>query len=400
MKLALLLVCLAFAALPLTGQTPTASPVDERGSAPFGSSLKKYENKDWREQDEGVVRVDASLVVNNVLVKGPNGDPITTLKKEDFAIAEDGEPQDIDVFFNSKDKPSPRSIVLMIGNGTAFELPNLERNIRAAKLLIDDLGPEDRVAIVTTDLKLRANFTNDKTLLESALDSIAQEKKWVSTTTLASLMAILNEKSAEANGRPIIVVQGAMSEIFAVKTGDDSLWNSRPFAQRFVKRYLVFTDIENAVMASNVTIYNVVTTPQILGRPHKEQVKTAYSLIREYGNFVVQHSKFSPAQFGVSRESWLSRLQKMLESDAIKLFSEHQRAMTRLADISGGTSYFVENPEDADTAYRKISEGTKSRYTIGYYPKGQDSRGKIRRVSITIKGHPEYTVTTRPSYVR
>ena len=400
MKRLLLLVCLAFVAVAVTGQTPAPSPADERESAPFGSSLKKYENKDWREQEEEAVRVDASLVVNDVLVKGPNGVPITTLKKEDFAVTEDSEPQNIEVFSSADGKPYPRSIVLMIGNDPAFESPNLERNIRAAKLLIDDLTAEDRLAIVTTDLKLRANFTNDKTLLRSALDSIVKDKKWVPTATFASLMAILNEKSAEATGRPIVVVQGAISEIFTVKTGDDTLWNSRPEAQRFIKRYLVFTDIEKEVMGSNVAIYNVITTPRVLDRPRKEQVKTVHSLIREYGNFVVQHSKFLPAQFGVPRESWLSRLQKMLESDAIKLFSEHQRAMNKLADISGGASYFVEKPDDADLAYRKISEVTKSRYTIGYYPKDQDSRGKIRRISITIKGHPEYTVTTRPGYSR
>ena len=410
MKRAFFVIWFAVAASHLMGQTPVASPAgDKPNPAPFGSSLKKYENKDWRKEgdDNETIRVETALVINDVLVTAPDGSLITSLKKEDLIVKDDGEPQDIELFLSEASKPVPRAIVLIMGILNAFDWSNYERKVRAAKQIVDDLGPNDEMAIVANDLRLLTDFTNDKTRLKDALDVIAKKNDWASFTVFGTLMAVVNEKFKARSARPIIIVQGAVSEIFEVKTDDDSFWNSSPFAQQFVKRYLEFTDIENAVKRSNVSLYNVITTPQIFGRPRKEQLTTIKPLIREnsifwydrYLKFRLTQPPFIPGVHHISKERNVEEMQKRLPDKSILFFSEHQRAMTRLADISGGASYFVEKPEDADAVYKKLSQTIKSRYTIGYYPKTSGTRGKPRSISITVKDHPEYTVTTRTSYI-
>ena len=399
-----------FSAIPLLGQTPVASPASERaGSAPFGSSLKKYENKDWRKEadDNETIRVETALVVNDVLVNAPDGSPITTLKKEDLTVKDDGEQQEIELFLSEASKPIPRSIVLIMGILNPSDWSNYERKVRAAKLIVDDLGQNDEMAIVTNDLRLLTDFTNDKIRLKDSLDVIAQRTDWLSFTVFGTLMATLNEKFKEKNGRrPIVIVQGAISEIFTIKTDYDSFWNSSPFAQQFVKRYLEFADVESAVKQSKASFYNVITTPQILGRPRKEQLKAIQPLIRESSLFLydryfkvrLTQPPFIPGVHNVSRERHVEMMQKRPDKVILGI-SEHQRAMTRLADISGGASYFVEKPEDADAAYKKLSQTIRSRYTIGYQPKTPGTPGKPRSIAITVKDHPEYTVTTRKIYI-
>src|SRR5437588_7528491 len=165
----------------LFGQTPSVLPTPTQSAPPemprtrnFGSSLKRYGKKEPKkpqttnnEQDDDVVRVSTDLVVNNVLVTNQKGSVILGLQKEDFVVTEDGAAQTIQMFAPGESATVPRSVVLMMG---AVDLgPLQEKSIQAAKVLVDKLAPQDKMAIVTTDdLKLRFNFTNDKTLLKRA----------------------------------------------------------------------------------------------------------------------------------------------------------------------------------------------------------------------------------------
>ncbi len=192
MKLHLIIVLfLTFASVSF-GQTPSASPtpppqsvsLEKTKTKIFGSSLKKYEKKEQRyfqgnrksdeSDDSETIRIKTDLVVNDVLVTDQNGKMITDLKKDDFVVTENGAPQTIEMFSAGENTSVPRSIVLIIDCG-APQAPYLKTSIQAAKLLVDKLSPNDKMAIVTVDVKLRTDFTQDKILLKKTLDSL--EKK-------------------------------------------------------------------------------------------------------------------------------------------------------------------------------------------------------------------------------
>ena len=73
--------------------------------------------------------------------------------------------------------------------------------------------------------------------------------------------------------------------------------------------------------------------------------------------------------------------------------------MVETAVLSGGYADFLEKPEDAEKFFADIFQTVENRYVIGYYPKNLKRAGKRRNVKIEVKGHLEYIVIGRKSYI-
>jgi VWFA-related protein len=153
-------------------------------------------------ESQDVVRITTNLVQVDVVVT-KDGKPVTDLQAEDFEIFEDGKPQAITSFSyvsnvtsanaatvvssaKSKDKTAPpippakinlndqrRTIALVIDDlGISFEsMAHLRGQV---KKFLAELSPNDLVAIIRTggDVGALQQFTNDKRVLQSALDHI------------------------------------------------------------------------------------------------------------------------------------------------------------------------------------------------------------------------------------
>src|SRR6185369_8924799 len=114
---------------------------------------------------EDTVRVETSLVVNDVLVLDIKGQPVNGLTAKDFEVTEDGTPQQVGMLSLGNNATVPRSIVLIIDYGCS-QLPFLKASVAAAKTLIEKLKSSDHIAIVTDDVDLLIGFTNDKKKLK------------------------------------------------------------------------------------------------------------------------------------------------------------------------------------------------------------------------------------------
>ena len=73
--------------------------------------------------------------------------------------------------------------------------------------------------------------------------------------------------------------------------------------------------------------------------------------------------------------------------------------MSKIAELSGGDTCFIEKPQDAENVYANIFTNIKNRYVIGYYPTNQEQGGKRRYVKVEVRDHPEYIVTGRKTYL-
>jgi len=140
-------------------------------------SAKKGEGGD--EEDE-VVRVETSLVVCDVLVLDPRGRAVSGLAREDFLITEDGRPQEVSAFALGDSAHVPRSNVLVIDYSPSM-IPFIENSVEAARTLVAQLGPRDRMAIVTDDVELLADFTADVALLTQKLEELKRRATTPST---------------------------------------------------------------------------------------------------------------------------------------------------------------------------------------------------------------------------
>jgi len=432
----LLLVSHSFAQTPATSPTPTPSASAEKIRAKtFGSSLKKYKAKEPRDfqdrakskesNDVETIRVTTDLVVNDVLVTDQNGKMVTELNKDDFLVTEDGAPQTIQVFSPGQGGPSPRSIVLII-DCTFLQAPYLKNSIEAAKMLVDRLAPQDKMAIVTVDVKLVVDFTADKTLLKKTLSSLLKDPILESRKELnawlpqfkddprlskrvwdilekngvgpgrefEALLAVLNEMFDREDRQRIVIFQGDGNEIMELtpnKDTSDKIANSAGEARtRFNRekaaKNFEFSDIEEAIERSRATIYSVAPGIRFLGLSNEEQkARAEFALTNLY------------RAFGGRGEA-PARLREVAQSPIAELLLAGQIAMFRIAELSGGSLSFIEKPEDAEEAYSNIFNLISNRYVIGYYPTNHAQDGKRREMKVVVRNHPEYVVTGRTAY--
>src|SRR5215210_9052448 len=111
------------------------------------------------QDDPDVVRVETNLVQLNVGVVDRRGRAVTNLSRNDFVVYEDDVRQPI-VSFEPATAPFSLVLLLDMSGSTLNFRPTLKQ---AALRFIDALGPEDRVAVVIFNEKVKTlqKFTTD-----------------------------------------------------------------------------------------------------------------------------------------------------------------------------------------------------------------------------------------------
>jgi len=367
----------------------------------FGSSLRQEGNKtidqqgqekNRRTDDEDVVRVDTDLVVCDTLVVDSKGRPISGLVKDDFIVKEDNQTQELGSFSLGNSESVPRSIVLIL-DYNASQLPYIITSVEAAKTLVDKLNPRDRMALVTDDVKLLVDFTSDKGLLKAKLDSLKARAMsgWLGRSKqYDALMATMNELFSREDLRPIIIFQTDGDQL------EDLYTTERPaLLQPYVpvKRF-TFDDLLTTAERTGATVYSIIPGVSFLGLSQAELLKQAKAdwenrqkadaELRRLNNIPNKTSYPTMSDEGLIRyaEGW-TRL---------------HLALAGVAKVTGGWADFLEQPEQANELYTHVLDDINKRYVIGYYPTNRTRDGKRRRVSIEVRGHPEYIVVGRKTY--
>lgn len=382
------------------------SPVQAQSAAPerrprlkgFDPSLRKKtdrEDKGGSRSPQGggeagaedVVRIETTLVVADVLILDKQGRSIAGLKREDFVVREDDAPQSVGSFSRGDGGTAPRSIVLII-DYSGSQRPYINASVEAAKTLVDKLAPADRMAIVTDDVELLVDFTRDKTLLKEKLDFLkrsALSGKGGRSAHYTALLATLNELFDAEDLRPIVIFQADGDELAGLR-------GSGPRNRYMQERSFGFEDILIAAEKSRATVYAVIPGVRLIGLSEDEQRKKA-KLDME------NRAKAAGEQFGATtprpdQMKWTETFYKLWAGSLLR----RQMAMAGLAKYTGGWADYLEQPEQAGEVYARIFAGINSRYIIGYYPTNHARDGKRRKVSIEVRGHPEYTVWGRKTY--
>jgi VWFA-related protein len=353
----------------------------------FGSSLKrlkwdpekkaaidetKQSQKKVAEVDEGdVIKFDSTLVVCDLLVANKSGAAIPGLSKNDFVITDDGVSQEVATFNLGDDPNKSRSIVLIIDH-SGSQAPYLNRSIAAAKTLVDQLRPNDRMAIVSDDVSLVRDFTANKKDLKRSLDWLENKGEtgnYGLSRQYSALMATLMDLVGSQE-RPIIIFQTDGDELGSLRTRD-------VVAKPGSVREFGLVDLVNAAERARVTIYTVIPGLQIVGLPPEEQLKRAKVV----------------ASRGVA--SWIpvERFEGLIRG-----YIREQTALEGLSKLSGGWTEFLEKPEQADAIYSRILADINHRYVLGFQPTNKDRDGKRRKLSIEVRNHPEYIVWGRKFY--
>ena len=409
----------------------------------FGSSLKKLK---WDPQqnatrevgsgpssdDDDVIKIETSLVVSQLLVLDKQGRPVQGLTQSDFLITEEGIPQQVGHFILGDNQSLPRSIVLIIDySGSQF--PYIKNSVDAAGVLVDKLGPLDRMAIITDDVEVLSDFTNDKRELKKKLNKLVEKsyggdrgfyfpglsssrRRFGKSAQYSALMATLKEAFDDEDQRPLIIFQTDGDEAeylrnsIIVPTVPPDLppelvakvqyeVEQRKQLQRNSLTEFSLEDVYRTVEQSRATIYTVVPGEKLIGLTPERQFEI---LMAEDERAI---NEMLPTLSNKAREAFIARREerkKIVPVQVLRMRSEEkarlQEALAAVAPLSGGWTEFLEQPSQAHGIYTRIMSDISQRYIVGYYPTNKERDGKRRKINFEVKGHPEYTILGRRSY--
>jgi VWFA-related protein len=420
---------------------PHAQTQNKRRLKDFGSSLEKLKwdpikketvlepsRSKTGDEDIDVVRVETSLVAWDVLVIDNHGNNIRGLTADDFQVSEDEQPQTVGHFLLGDNQTVPRKIVLII-DYSGSQLPFIRNSVDAAKVLVDSLAPQDRLAIVTDDVELLVDFTQDKKLLKKKLESLVERTKQDGgflglgkgqqlgkSRQYSAFMAALNEMFTEPEQREIIVFQTDGDEIYRLRDpiippsippdlppetrADAEMYLARR-QQSILESQTVFSlaDVYRAAEKSRATVYTVIPGYRLVGLSPEnqiERVKTEYERSRDIILATISKEKRAEIIEKADRQ-WRPLSAANLKARTQEAYKV-QLALAALATRTGGWTDYLERPEQAASIYSRIFSDINQRYVIGYYPTNKEHDGKRRAIKVAIKGHPDYTIIGRRSY--
>jgi len=431
------LLSVALLATPIRAQQSREKP----RLKDFGSSLKKLkwdpetnrtaEIQSSRPQtnDDDVIKIDTLLVAADLLVLDKQGNIVRGLAANDFRITEDGVPQQVGHFLLGDTSGISRSIVLIIDySGSQF--PYIQNSVAAAKVLVDGLKQTDQMAIVTDDVQMLIDFTNDKRELKKKLDSLVQKSKgsdgflgiggtrrrFGNSAQYSALMATLKEAFNKEDQRPIIIFQTDGDEAMYLRNSiveptvppgtplqllarvQDEV-EQRKKLQRAGRTEFSLDDVYETVERSRATIYTIVPGAKLIGLTPQQLVQTRKTEDQRAVDEML------PTLRKESREAFLQREEarkSLVTDEMIKARAEEdlkvQKALFEVAPLAGGWTDFLERPEQAQSIYSRILSDINQRYIIGYYPTTKLRDGKRHAIKFEVKDHPDYTIVGRKSY--
>jgi hypothetical protein len=159
-------------------------------------------------------------------------------------------------------------------------------------------------------------------------------------------------------------------------------------------------DVYREVEKSRATIYTVVPGTKFVGLSSEQQVERLRADDERATN------EWLPTLSKGAREAFKARdeaRKRLTPIQALQYraeeYAKEQSALMEVSNLSGGWTDFLEAPTQAQAIYSRIFADITERYIVGYYPTNKVQDGKRRQIKIEIKGHPEYTVLGRKSYV-
>lgn len=309
-----------------------------------------------QDQDDEPIRVESNLVVLNVGVADQKGRALTDLSRGDFTVYEDGVKQTV-VSFEPAASPFSLVILLDMSGSTRNFRPTLKQS---AIRFLDALGPEDRVAVVTFNDKVKTiqNFTNDRRKVAFAIDYLAEGTG--NTNLYQALRYSLEQLSKEGKRRKAVVVL------------TDGIDTSVGKLDRETSAQAATIDEANAAIKPEQApaVRNVLDSADRLG-------VTIYPLALPSGD----PKKLLP-----------------LTPQQAAVYTAARARMQSLADRTGGRLHEIRRLEDMGRLYAEVAADMRTLYSIAYQSSNAGTRdGRWRAINIQVT-RADAIARSRPGY--
>jgi VWFA-related protein len=369
---------------------------------------------------KGTIRSTVDLVEIDVQVTDRNGKPIKGLKQEQFTVTEDGKLQQVSTFeYNDIEKIETASaadeapITVPIGSVASsepikavvhdhrmivlfFDLTSLQpedllRSTRAAqKYLQEQMTAADLVGIVAfgNTLKVIANFTNDRALLQQAVDALVPGHE-------AALVALADAATA-ANGETAVT-----EDTGAAFTADDTEFNVFNTDRKLAAMEAICEVLEGIPGKKSVIQFTSGITQT--GEENRSQLIAATNSANRsnVSIYTVDSRGLLTATPGGDASVGASSGTAMFSGATVISQSQSRQdsrdTLATLAGDTGGRSFF--DIGDFGRVFQSVQNDSSGYYLVGYYSKDTARDGRWRRIQVKISQLPPGThVRTREGY--
>ena len=312
-------------------------------------------NASAQEPDE-VVRTDVALVQLNVGVVDPKGRAVTSLSQNNFTVYEDGVKQPI---LHFEPTYAPFSLVLLLD--VSGSTVNFRQQFKqAAWRFLDALAPEDRVAVVQFNAKVKglAGFSTDRKKTAYAIQIADGAGE---THLYEALKYALNELDKEGSKRRKAIV--------VMTDGLDTLQRNSDRASVIKAK----TD-EEAIASID------------------PQTSTALNAV------LTAADKQGVSIFPLALPSGDPKRLPLPDPVITGIYSAARTRMQSLADRTGGRLNDIQRLDQMARLYAEVAAELRALYTVAYQARGERARdGKWHAIKIEVD-QPELLVRTKPGY--
>lgn len=328
-----------------------------------------------QDKEEEILRIDTQLVEVPVVVTDKAGKPLTSLKKSDFEIYEDGKRQEV-AEFGATSAPFEVALLLDTSGSTRSDLGLIKR---AAENFINSLRPGDRVSIIAfktvrdgskarAESEILINLTDDRQKLKDALEKVDTSNGTPYYDAVLKIVdKVFKEKpKAEYRGRRALV---------ALTDGLDSVSDSD------------FEEVREELEDSGlITFFVKVNTQEffeenLLG-DCEFAMRFSVAQIRRYYKRFYRHADIEKVydfcKLGDFERLDISR----------KLYQLADSEMNQLAKVSGGKVFPVADFSEARNAFKQVAGEIGTNYSLGYYSTNEKRDGSFRKIEVRVKGVP------------
>jgi len=309
---------------------------------------------------DDTIRTETSLVQLNIGVVDSRGRAITSLARNDFTVYEDGVKQPI-TYFEPTSAPFSLVLLLDMSGSTLNFRPQLKQS---AFRFLDALAPEDRVAVIQFNAKVKT-LSGFSTSRRDAAYAIDVAEGAGETHFYEALKAAFAELSKETSTKD----RKRRKAIVVLTDGlDTHLRNSDRAAASKAQ-----TD-EQALAAIDPNANGVLNS--MLNEADKQGV-TIYPLALPSGD-----PKRLPLPDPV----------------ITGIYSAARKRLESLADRTGGRLNEIRRLDQMARIYAEVAADLRSLYTVAYQPSGTRARdGKWREIRVEVTS-PELIARTKPGY--
>ena len=376
-------------------------------------------------QDVDILKTDTDLVTVPVTATDHGGVSIIDLRQEEFAITEDGVPQQI-AFFGKVS--AAFHVVLMLDTSSSTQNKLIEIQ-QAAYAFVEQLQPVDRVKVISFDDQVKDlnEFTNNRDVLRRAIQGTRAGK---GTKVYDAVELALNTIRNIRGRKAIVLFSDGMDWHSDAATFDSTLrWLDEEGVVVYPIRYDTRATTEQlareqAGESTQLPTIDVIrnpkpgsTAPTFPSDDPQTQTQRTGPFGLPMPDTVMRRPRTEPGRQPDPRDSRPTNLPSDREPPIVTTdrrrdtrsddsigrmldvaYSKADSYLNQLSEKSGGRLLRADTLASLPAAFSQIAAELRTQYLLGYYPINKERDDRYRKIKVTT-ARRNIVLRARPGYL-